>query len=93
MRVYKQTTPRKVHSNGKWTYEVVISPTARHVGLYYWCNYWAMWDKVLAVNVDGYKVRVVECDINGVPVGREREHCTGVSPAMFADKPFNITRD
>lgn len=88
----KITTPRKIYSKDKWSCsEVTIKPERRHVGMYYWCDYWRQWDKVLAVNVDGYKVRVVACDMQGNPLEEPREHCTGMSPAMFADRPFNPT--
>ena len=85
MRVLKPTTPRKVNPLGSGSYQ------RRHVGLYYWCNYWAMWDKVL--DVGELFVTVVECDVNGKPVGQPRQHCTSPDFAMFADKPFLITRD
>lgn len=90
-RTFSQTKARKVFS--RCGSEETIKPSHRHVGLYYWCAYWHQWDKVLAVDVDGYKVRVVCCDVNGDPMQEPREHCTGMAPAMFADKPFVVTYD
>ena len=93
MKLYKPTTPRKAYNRGHNYGEVQITPSQRHVGKYYWCNYWHHWDKVLRVNVYGYMVEVVQCNDAGQPVAPPRTHCTGMGPAMFADKPFKITRD
>lgn len=80
--MYLQTTPRTV-PGGKWD--------RRHVGLFYWVNYWRFWDKVLSV--DGSWVTVVRCDERGQPVEEPRRHCTPPEPAMFAARPFRVTRD
>ena len=94
MRVLKSTTPRRVYSSDKWQRdEIVIKPSHHHEGLFYWCSYWRHWDKVLRTNVGGFQVEVVECDLNGEPVGSPRLHCTGMPPAMFADRPFQPTHD
>lgn len=94
MKLYYTTTPRQIYSRDKYDRSpVTIKASTRHIGMYYWCNYWRHWDKVLRVDVDGYQVEVVKCDESGNPIDTPRLHCTGMDPAMFADKPFSITRD
>lgn len=82
--MYLPTTPRKTQT---------IKPNQNHVGLYHWCSYWAVWDKIL--KVEGLWVTVVTCEQNtGEPIIGEptRRHCTAMEAAMFADKPFAVTR-
>lgn len=80
--MYKPTTPRKT---GQY------ACNKNHVGLYYYVAYWGFWDKV--ISVDGVWCTVVQCDLDGNPIAEPRRHCTQMNAAMYADHPFEITRD
>lgn len=63
---------------------------SRYVGLYHWSTYWHNWDKVIAVNNDGWTVAAVVV-INGKEILSEpRHHMTQMDARCFADKPFMV---
>lgn len=66
------------------------TPSPHHVGMYYYCSYWRIWDKLLGIDDTG-RVTVVECDMDGNPVAEPRKHRTAMELRYFAAKPFKVT--
>ena len=72
-----------------------VLPSNRYgqvVGLFYWCDYWKFWDKVISTREFPW-VTVQRVDMQGRPVEPERKHCTALRADRFAQFPFTASKE